>query len=131
MLPCIWMSPVHTQHKKACFVRLRGCPYAPTHLDSPICLDAPCMFRCHHMLGWPPVCLDAHLYVWTSPCLDAPCMFGCHLCLDTPLYGWMPHVWTSPFMLGCPPYVWLPPVCLEAAKCMVVSKGMRDIQTWG
>ena len=67
----VWMPPVHTQHKeismmlcqtkgvdpvyapihldapyihntkKACFVRLRGCPYAPIHLDAPICLDAP------------------------------------------------------------------------------------------
>ena len=28
-------------------------------------------------------------------------------------------------MFGCPT------VCLDAAKCMVASKGMRDIQTYG
>ena len=32
--------------EKACFVRLRGCPYAPIHLDAP-------------HAGCPPVCLDA------------------------------------------------------------------------
>ena len=114
--------------KKACFVRLRGCPYAPIHLDAPICLDAPCMF------GWPP-------YVWTSPH-----MFGCPLyvwispiCLDTPigldtlLYVWMPavniqhkesmlcqtkgvsicpHTFVCPHMFGCSLYAWIPP-CLE------------------
>ena len=35
--PYVWMPPVHTSHK-ACFVRLRECPYAPIHLD------ALCMF---------------------------------------------------------------------------------------
>ena len=67
-------APVHTQHKerilcqtkevstcphtsacplyinntkKACFVRLRGCPYAPTDLDVTICLDTTYMLGCH------------------------------------------------------------------------------------
>ena len=59
--------------KKACFVRLRGCPYAPIHLDAPICLDAPCMFDAPYvwtplMFGWLPVPLDApHM---------PPCMLG-------------------------------------------------------
>ena len=96
--------------KKACFVKLRGCPYAPIHLD------APCMFEC------PPVCLD-------TPCLYSP------QCLDAP------YVWTPLCMVGCPHifghplYVWMPSICLAAplyvAKCMVASKGMRDIQTYG
>ena len=38
--------------KKACFVRLRGCPYAPIHLDPHVWM--------------PPVCLDAP-YVWMGP----------------------------------------------------------------
>ena len=84
----VWMPPVHTQHKeimlcqtkgvsicphtcgcplyinntkKACFVRLRGCPYAPIHLDAPICLDG-------LLYVWMP------LYFWMPPC-----MFGCPL----------------------------------------------------
>ena len=70
----VWMPPVHTQHKerilcqrkevstcphtsacplyinntkKACFVRLRGCPYTRIHLDATICLDTTCMLGCH------------------------------------------------------------------------------------
>ena len=70
----VWLPPVHTQHKerilcqtkevstcphtsrcplyinnikKACFVRLRGCPYAPIDLDATICLDTTCMLGCH------------------------------------------------------------------------------------
>ena len=43
----------------------------------------------------------------------------------------MPPCLETPCMFGCPPYVWLPPVCLDAAKCMGASKGMRDIQTYG
>ena len=80
----MWMPPVHQQQKKTCFVRQRGCPYAahtfgcPHVLMPPVCLDAPSMFRCHHMFG-------------------------------------------------CPPYVWLPHCMLDAAKCMVASKGMRDM----
>ena len=68
-LPYVWMPPYVWKMfgyllyiyntKKACFVRLRGCPYAPIHLDAPICLDAP--------------------YVWTPLiCLDVPHTFGCH-----------------------------------------------------
>ena len=33
--------------KKACFVRLRGCPYAPIDLDATICLDTTCVLGCH------------------------------------------------------------------------------------
>ena len=31
-----WMTHVHTQHKERMLVRLRGCPYAPIHLDAPV-----------------------------------------------------------------------------------------------
>ena len=79
--------------KKACFVRLRGCPYAPIHFDAPICLDGP-------LYVWmPPICLPV--------CLDIPHMFGCPcivghlLCLDDPCMLGHPH------MLSCPPYVWM------------------------
>ena len=153
----VW-TPLYLHNtKKACFVRLRGCPYAPIHLDAPYSWMHPCVFECPHMFGWSPVCLDAsicldvHLYVWCPHmfgcppvCLDTPCMFAlphlfgcplyvwCSLHLNTPLYGWMsPHVWTPPCIFVCSPYVWLPPVCLDAPKCMGASKGMRDIQTYG
>ena len=71
--------------KKACFVRLRECPYAPIHLDAPICLDAHCVFGCPYVwmplvsMGAPiclPVCLDAPLCLDTPICLDSP------ICLD-------------------------------------------------
>ena len=70
MLPYVWMMfgcPLYIHNtKKACFVRLRGCPYAPIHLDAPIC--------------WmPPVCLDEPI------CLDTPCMFVYPTCLHTPI----------------------------------------------
>ena len=55
--PYVWMSPVHTQHKES--LRLRGCPYAPTHLDA-------------HMFGCPPVCLDAPICLDVPVCLGAP-----------------------------------------------------------
>ena len=57
--------------KKACFVRLIGHLYAPIHLDAPyvwippVYLDAPSMFRCHHMFG-------CHLYIWTPPMFAVP-----------------------------------------------------------
>ena len=105
-----WLTYIHNT-KKAYFVTLRECPYAPIHLD------APCMFGC------PSICLDApHMFehpavylgdVWMPPVhtqhiesmlcytkgvsicpihldapiyVDAPCMFGCPICLDGPLY---------------------------------------------
>ena len=46
----VWMPPYIHNTKKACFVRLRECPYAAIHLD------APCMFGC-------PISLDGPLYV--------------------------------------------------------------------
>ena len=127
--------------KKACFVRLRGCPYAPIHLDAPICLDDPCMFGCLPVCLDGPICLNTHTYVWMLPVyLDICHMFGFPLvCLDDvwmppvyiqhkesmlcqtkgvslcPLYFWMPsYVWMHPL------YVWIPymfgwlPVCLDA-----------------
>ena len=124
------------------------CPYAPYIWMPPMCLDAPCMFKCHHMFGCIPCMFGCpmfgHLpYVWMPICMfghphvSLPHMFGWPLyvwvppCLDTPLYGWMPpHVWTPPCMFGCPHYVLLPPICLDATKCMGASKGMMDIQTY-
>ena len=98
--PYVWMPPVHTQHK-ACFVRLRGCPYAPIHLDAlrrldtpvcvnaPLCLDAPCMFGWPHMLP----CMFGHPHMFGCPCmLGHPHIFRCPLCLDD---VWMPPVYTQ------------------------------------
>ena len=87
--------------KKACFVRLRGCPYGPyiwmppyiwvppVYWDAPICLDgplyvwmAPCMFGCPSY---------AFLYVWNTPMLGCPCMFGCPPMFGCPLYAWTPQ----------------------------------------
>ena len=155
----VWMPPVHTQQKdsmfcwtkgvatlphtfgcplylnntkKACFVRLRGCPYAPIHLDAP-CLDAP-------LYVWmPPVCLD------TTICLEAPSVcLNASVCLDAP-YVWMspvclgaPYVWTPLCMVGCPPYVWLSPCmfgCCQMYGGIQSYEGHPNIQghpnVWG
>ena len=97
------MPPVHTQHKEGILHQTEGCPYAPIHLDAPICLD-PCMFGAPYvwmplMFGWIPVSLDApHM----SPCMFGhPHIFGCPLCLDAPCMLGHPH------MFGCPPYLWM------------------------
>ena len=136
--------------KKACFVRLRGCPYAPMHLDALICLDAPCMFRCPyifgcspcmfgccHMFGWP------HLYVWMLPYVWTPPMFGCPICLDTP-HVWMPPICSdtpicldSP-MFGCPLYLdtalynWMPAIWLAVSLYVwMPHKCMGHPKVWG
>ena len=99
--------------KKACFVRVRGCPCAPIHLDAP-------------MFGCP-------LYVWMAPiCLDIT------TCFDAPLYVWMPavhiqhkenmlcqtkgvsicpHTFVCP-MFGCPLYAWIPPYVWKHPLCL-------------
>ena len=146
--PHMFEFPLYIHNrKKACFVRLRGCPYDPhtfgchpVCLDATICLDAPPVYLNA------PVCLDAAI------CVDTPCMFGYPPCVWIPtcMIGHPhvcipPYVWMPPVCLGAPlcwkPSVWLdaptcldalhlfgcPPVCLDAAKCMVASKGVRDI----
>ena len=102
----VWMSPVYTQHIESMLCHTKGVSICPIHLDASICVDAPCMFGCPHMFGWPPVCLNAPI------CVDTPCMFAC------------PHVWTPTICLdaticlnttnifGCPA------VCLDA-PCML------------
>ena len=83
------------------------CLNTPICLDTPVCLDVPICLDTF-------ICLDAHLYVWTYPiCLQSPYVW-------MPLYIWVPSifghpsVWLdTPCMFGCPPYVWLPPVCLD------------------
>ena len=115
--PCVWMMCgcqlyIHNT-KKGCFVRLRGCPYAPHTLG------------CPHMFGCP-------LYVWMAPCMfgcphmfELLHMFGCPICLG------FPFVWTPLCMVGCPPYVWLPPCMIGCCQMYGASKGIRDIQTYG
>ena len=62
--PYLWIMfgcPLYIHStKKACFVRLRECPYAPYIWMPPYVWISHCMFRCHHMSG----CL---LYVWMLP----------------------------------------------------------------
>ena len=133
-----------------------GCPHMfgwpPLYLDAPnmpLCMfEHPHMFGCPCMLGY-HLCLDA-------PCmLGYPHMFRCPICLDD---VWVPPVHTQhKESMLCQtkgdvhmrPYIWMcpvcldaticldalhmfgcPTVCLDAAKCMVASKGMRDIQTY-
>ena len=96
MPPCVW-TPTHMfgcplyvlmmfgcplyihNTKKACFVRLMGCPYAPN------------TFGCAPYVWMPTVCLDGH-HMFGHP----------HICLDAPVCLDIPHVWT-------PQYVWMLP----------------------
>ena len=91
--------------KKACFVRLRGCPYAP-------CIWIPHMFGC-------PRYVWMHLYVWV-----APCMFRCpHMppvCLDTHIFG-CTYVFGCLPMFGCPLYAWTHSIGLDAPICLDAS----------
>ena len=66
-VPHMFGFPLYIHNtKKACFVRLRRCPYAPISLDTPICLNGP-------LYAWmPPICLPV--------CLDTP------ICLDGPVH---------------------------------------------
>ena len=83
--------------KKACFVRLRGCPYAPIHSDSHM-FDAPYVWM-PLMFGWLPVSLDApHM---------PPCMFG------HPHTFWCPPMFRCPIYAWTSPYVWMPLICLD------------------
>ena len=63
--PYVWMPPYIHNTKKACFVRLRGCPYTPIHLDAPICMDATHVWT-------PPVSLDAPICVALLATLFTP-----------------------------------------------------------
>ena len=104
--------------KKACFIRLRGCPY-PSYIWMPPYVWMPLYVQ------MTPICLD------TPTCLDAPHMFGHPICLDAPLYVWMPAVHvqhkesmlcqtdgvsTWPLYIWMHLYVWMPPVCLDIPK---------------
>ena len=126
----VWIPPYIHNTKIACFFTLRECPYAPIHLDAPICLDTPCMFGCTTYV-WTPSCMFGHHpYVCMPPvCLETPYMFG------NPLYIWMmfgcplyihntkrvlcytkgcpyaPYTW-MPHMFGCP-HVWMVPCMFE------------------
>ena len=119
MPPYLWMMfgcPLYIHNtKKACFVRLRGVHMPPymwippehqQHKESMLCQTkgvsiCPHTFECPHMFGCP-------LYVWMPP-----------VCLDDMIYLDALH------MFGCPT------VCLDTAKCMVASKGMRHQNIWG
>ena len=88
--------------RKACFVTLRGCPYAPYILMPPY------VWMAHHMFGCPPY---ASLYVWTPPYVWMP-----PVCLDTPIG------------LDAPIYsddVWIPPVHVQHKESMLCqTKGV-------
>ena len=77
--------------KKVCFVRLRGLPYAPIHLDAPVHKEhKESMLYQTKGVSICPIHLDAP-YVWMPPCMS-----GC------------------PHMFGHPLYVLMPPICLYA-----------------
>ena len=153
-VPYVWMPPVHTQYKENMLCQTKGVSICPIHLDSPIsldtsiCLDAPCMFGHPHMFGCP-------LYIHNTKKACFVRLRGCPYApihVDSPVHQQHKErmfcqtkgVSICPHTFGCPQYVWMPPicldalhmfgcptVCLDAAKCMVASKGMRDIQTYG
>ena len=88
MLPYVWemfgcLLYIYNT-KKACFVRLRGCPYAP------------------HTFGYPHVWMS--LYVWSPPCLDVPHTFGYHHTFGSfQTYRGQPNIWrASKHKGGCP-----------------------------
>ena len=91
------------------------------------------------MFGCPPVCLDVPS-VWTPPVCFGTLLFGCTLYVWTPPVClddvWMPTVHTNhkesmlchtkgvsicthtlgcPLYISMPPYVWIPPVCVQAS----------------
>ena len=108
-------APLHTQHKKACFVTIRGVPM-PHTFGCPICLMAPCMFEC-------PICVD------TLVCLDAPYIWMLPICLDTPVCLDGPYVWTPPVCLD---NVWIPPIHTQHKKaCFVTIRGFHMPPTFG
>ena len=95
--------PVHTQHKKACFVRLRGVHMSP-YIWMPRMFGCTyCMFWCPHMFGHQPH-FGCPFYVWKSPThLDVP------LHVWTPPFVWMAqYFWMHPLYVWMPPYVWMP-----------------------
>ena len=107
-LPYVWMPHMFGcllyiyNTKKACLVRLRGCPYAPIHLDA-------------SYFGWPPVCLNLPI------CLDTTCMFPCpHVWTPSICFIMPPYVCTPPLYLDALLYVWMPTVCLVAPICVAL-----------
>ena len=122
--------------KKACFVILSGCPYAPIHLDAPICLNAPCMLGCHPVFGHPHVWIPLYVRVPPVHTQHKKRVFcqtkGVFICCS---YIWIPHVWMHPLyvwmscmfalphIFECPmfghPSVWLDaPTCLDTPICL-------------
>ena len=93
----------YTQHKRPCFIRLRGV-CMPQYILTPHIIGHP------HMFGQPPVCLDTpHMFGWPSLYVWIPHMFG-HTCM----FG-CPHMFGYPLVcVDTPPYVWTTSVCLDA-----------------
>ena len=120
LCPHMFGCPLYIHNtKKACFVRLRGYPYAPIHLDAVICLDGP-------LYVWMPsiclpVCLDDPICLDALVCLDASCALGHPPCLDAPIClddVWMPLsalmpsiCLDTPCMFGCL-------ICLDTPICL-------------
>ena len=98
---CLDVACTYTTQRKHCYVRLRGCPYAP-YIWMPSYVWMPCcMLGCPSYVWIPPVCLDGLLYVWMLPiclpvCLDTP------ICLDAPVCLGTPYVWDAPGCLDTP-----------------------------
>ena len=119
----VWMHAVHIQHK-ACFVRLRGYPYGPKHLDAPICLDALHMFggSCVYLEDvWMPIVHIQHkesMLCQTEGVSICPHKFGC------------PHVWI-PLYVQRTAYGWRPLICLDVPHTFGCPHTFGGIQTYG
>ena len=108
--PHMFGCPLYIHNtEKACFVRWRGCPYSPIHVDAPCtsttqrkCLDAPCTYTTQRNalsdegVSICPIHLDAPLYINNA---KKTCFVRLMGCPYATLHSDAPH------MFGCPLYV--------------------------
>ena len=159
----------------------RGALYIHNTKKSMLCqtkggIHMPHTFGCPHRFGYPHM-FECPMYVWMAPCMfGCPCMLGLFPMFEFPLYAWTnfymficPHIFGWCLDATCtyttqrkhalsdyggvhmPPYMWMPPVCLDATICLAsplyvwmlpnvwwhlkvwgTSKHIRGVQTyWG
>ena len=88
-LPYVWMPLYIHNTKKACFVRLRGCPICPHTFGCP-------MFECPLYVGMPSICLDAPI------CLPVCWMPPVHAQHKESMLCQTDRVSICPHTFGCP-----------------------------
>ena len=113
--PYVWMifgCPLYIHNtKKTCFVRLRGCPYAPIHLGHPNMSSV--------QIYWGVQTYRGHLNIWGIKCIGAiwhPLSLTKHAFFVLCMYSRHPNIFQT--YMGAP-------------KCMGVSKHTGGIQTYG